>query len=116
MKRVAALIALVATSCTTMEPKYVRPEPAVPASWPIGDPYLFAAEAGLPALTYKQVFTDPRLQTLIAQGIANNRNLMVAAANIAAAREQYRIQRAQQFPQLNAAGGVTVSGDKGISS
>ena len=56
MRRAAALLALLATSCTTMEPKYVRPEPAIPASWPVGDPYLVAAEAGLPALTYQQVF------------------------------------------------------------
>jgi multidrug efflux system outer membrane protein len=58
------------------------------------------------------VFTDPRLQTLIAQAIANNRDLRVAAANIAAARERYRIQRAQQFPQLDSAAGVTLSGDR----
>ena len=110
MRRWAAVLALLATGCTSLEPKYVRPDSAVPASWPIGDSYLVAAEAGLPALTYRQVFTDPRLQTLIAQGIANNRNLMTAAANIAAAREQYRIQRAQQFPQLNASAGATTTG------
>ena len=110
MRRFAAVLALLATSCASLEPKYVRPDSAVPASWPIGDSYLVAAEAGLPALTYKQVFTDPRLQTLIAQGIANNRNLMTAAANIAAAREQFRIQRAQQFPQLNAAANATTTG------
>jgi multidrug efflux system outer membrane protein len=116
MRRVAALLAILAAGCTTMEPKYVRPDPAVPASWPAGDPGLAQAEAGLPALTYKQVFTDPRLQTLIEQGLANNRDLQAAAANIAAAREQYRIQRAQQFPQLDAAAGVTVSGDRSSGS
>ena len=115
MKRAVAILAIVATGCTTMEPKYVRPEPSVPASWPVGDPYLTASETGLPALTYKQVFTDPRLQTLIAEAIANNRNLRTAAANIAAAREQYRIQRANQFPQVNASGGTTISGDRGGS-
>ena len=66
MKRGAALIVLLATSCTSMEPKYVQPDPSIPASWPAGDPYLAQSEAGLPALTYKQVFTDARLQTLIA--------------------------------------------------
>jgi multidrug efflux system outer membrane protein len=110
------MLAILATGCTTMEPKYVRPESAVPASWPAGDPYLVATEAALPALTYKQIFTDPRLQTLIAEAIANNRNLKAAAANIAAAREQYRIQRANQFPLVNAAGGVTLSGDRGGGS
>jgi outer membrane protein, multidrug efflux system len=111
MKRAAALLALLATACSTMEPKYVRPDPAIPASWPTGDPYLAQAEAGLPALTYRQIFQDPRLQTLIAQAIANNRNLLTAASNIAAAREQYRIQRAEQLPVLNAGAGVTVAGD-----
>ena len=80
-----------------MEPKYARPDPAIPASWPVGDPYLAQAEVGLPVLTYQQVFQDPRLQTLIAQALVNNRDLMVAASNIASAREQYRIQRAQQL-------------------
>ena len=112
MKRAAALMALLATSCTTMEPTYVRPDPAVPTSWPVGDPYLAQAEVGLPVLTYGQVFQDPRLQRLIAEALFNNRDLMVAASNIAAAREQYHIQRSQQLPTLNASGGVTVSGDR----
>jgi multidrug efflux system outer membrane protein len=112
MKRGAALLALLATGCATMEPKYLRPNPAVPASWPVGDPYLAQAEVGLPVLTYQQVFQDPRLQALIGQALANNRDLMIAASNIAAAREQYRIQRAQQLPTVNAGTGVTVSGDK----
>ena len=63
-----------------MEPQYSGPSPAIPASWPVGDPYLAQAEVGLPGLTYRQVFQDPRLQTLIAQALANNRDLMVAAA------------------------------------
>ena len=37
---------------------------------------------------------------------------MVAASNIAAAREQYHIQRAQLLPTVNAGAGATVSGDK----
>jgi len=112
VRRGACLLALVASACTTMEPRYTRPDAAIPASWPVGDPYLAQAEAGLPVLTYAQVFQDPRLQTLIAQALANNRDLMIAASNIAAAREQYHIQRAQQLPTVNAGAGVTVSGDK----
>src|SRR3982751_4944158 len=111
MRRAAGILALLASACS-MEPAYVRPNSAIPASWPIGDPYLAQAEVGLPVLTYQQIFQDPRLQTLIGQALANNRDLMVAASNIAAAREQYRIQRAQQLPTVNAAGGVTASGDK----
>ena len=40
MKRAAALIALLATGCATMEPPFVQPDPAIPPSWPVGDPYL----------------------------------------------------------------------------
>ena len=112
MKRAAALTALLATACTTMEPKYARPDAAIPASWPAGDPYLAQAEVGLPVLSYRQIFQDPRLQALIGEAITNNRDLMVAASNIAAAREQYRIQRAQQLPTVNAGAGATVTGDK----
>jgi len=112
MKRLASLIALLATGCATMEPALVQPDPAIPASWPTGDPYLAQAEIGLPTLTYQQVFQDARLQSLIAQALVNNRDMMVAASNIAAAREQYRIQRADLLPTVNANAGVTVSGDK----
>ena len=112
MKRAVTLLALVATSCATMEPHYVRPDAAIPASWPTGDAYLRQSEANLPAVTYREIFRDARLQALIGQALANNRDLMIAAANIGAAREQYRIQRAQQFPQLDANAGVTVSGDR----
>src|SRR6476661_2912567 len=87
MKREIALVALLASACTTMEPNYTRPDPAIPASWPVGDPYLAQAEVGLPVLTYQQVFQDPRLQTLIARALVNNRDLMAAASNIAAARQ-----------------------------
>lgn len=116
MKRAAVLLVILATGCTSMEPRYVRPDPSIPPSWPAGDPDLVAAEAGLPALTYKQVFTDPRLQTLIGEALVNNRNLRATAANIAAAREQYRIQRASQFPTLNAAGNATFSGSRSGTS
>lgn len=112
MRRAVALLAVMATSCSTMEPKYVRPDPAIQSSWPVGDPYLAQSEAGLPVLTYQQVFRDPRLQTLISQALINNRDMMVAASNIAAAREQFRIQRAQQLPTVNAAASTTVTGDK----
>lgn len=112
MRRAAALLALVAAGCTSLQPPNTQPDPSVPRYWPIGDPYLAQAEVGLPLLTYKQVFQDARLQTLIAQALVNNRNLRTAAANIAAAREQYRIQRANQLPTVDASGGVTLSGSK----
>jgi multidrug efflux system outer membrane protein len=112
MKRSTAFLALIATGCMSIEPRYAPPAPAIPPSWPAGDPYLRQAEAALPAVTYQQIFRDARLQALIGQALANNRDLQVAAANIVAARAQYRIQRAAQLPKVDANASATVTGDQ----
>jgi multidrug efflux system outer membrane protein len=103
-----AVLALALTGCS-MEPKYVQPAAPVPPSWPVGDAYLATSEATLPAVTYRDIFRDARLQKLIERAIAENRDLRLAAANIRAAREQYRIQRADRFPENAAGAGATVS-------
>ncbi|MDB5698097.1 MAG: transporter [Alphaproteobacteria bacterium] len=109
MTKSITLVALALAGCTSMDPHYVRPDPAIPVAWPVGDPYLRQSEATLPAVTYRDTFRDPRLQSLIEQALVNNRDLMVAAANIAAARAQYKIQRASLLPQVGADVGVTVT-------
>jgi multidrug efflux system outer membrane protein len=103
------LLALALAGCS-MEPKYVQPAAPVPPSWPVGDAYLANSEAALPAVTYRDIFRDVRLQKLIAQALVENRDLRLAAANIRAAREQYRIQRAERLPEIGAGAGATVSG------
>ncbi|MBV9882152.1 MAG: efflux transporter outer membrane subunit [Sphingomonadaceae bacterium] len=103
------LVALSLAACS-MEPHYVRPEAPIPPSWPVGDAYLRQSEAALPSVSYTEIFRDPRLRQLVAQALANNRDLRIAAGNIAAARAQYHIQRAEQLPQVNAGAGATVSG------
>jgi outer membrane protein, multidrug efflux system len=107
MKRALILLSTAALAGCSMAPKDVRPAAPVPPSWPAGDSYLRQSEATLPALNWHDVFRDARLQTLIEQALANNRDLRVAAANIAAARAQYRIQRGAQFPGVDASLGVT---------
>jgi len=67
VRRFAPLLAFLASGCISLEPHYVRPQSAVPASWPVGDSYLAQSEAGLPAVTYKDIFRDSRLQALIQQ-------------------------------------------------
>ena len=111
MKKLTPLVALLLAGCMSMEPAYVRPDPAVPPSWPEGDAYLRRSEANLPAVTYRDIFRDPRLQQLIEQGLANNRDLAAATANLAAARARYRIQRAELLPGVDA--GLGVSGAEG---
>ena len=109
MRKAVLALALLVTGCTSLQPAYVRPDSAILPSWPTGDPYLRQSEATLPAVTYRDIFRDPRLQQLIEQALVNNRDLAVAAANIAAAREQVRIQRASQFPQVDASAGASAT-------
>ncbi|WP_213981365.1 efflux transporter outer membrane subunit [Sphingomonas sp. dw_22] len=110
MKRIALfLCAGTALAGCSMDPKYVQPAAPVPASWPVGDAYLKQSESSLPAVTYRDIFRDQRLQKLIGQALAENRDLRIAAANIAAARANYRIQRAGQLPQIDGSAGGTVS-------
>jgi len=107
---VLILAASTALAGCSLAPKYARTELPVPPSLPVGDAYLRQSEATLPAITYRDVFRDPRLQQIIVQALANNRDLRVAAANIAATRAQYRIQRADLLPQIDASGRYTYSG------
>ncbi|WP_066528462.1 efflux transporter outer membrane subunit [Erythrobacter sp. CCH5-A1] len=102
----AALTLALVPGCS-MAPKYVQPDLPVPVSWPVGDAYLAETEAALPVLSYREVFADPRLVRLIELALANNRDLRIAAANIEAARAQYRIQSAAQLPRIDAAAGRT---------
>ncbi len=107
---VLILAASTALAGCSLAPKYARTALPVPPSLPVGDSYLRQSEAALPAFTYRDVFKDPRLQQIIVKALANNRDLRVAAANIAAARAQYRIQRADLLPQVDASGRYTYSG------
>lgn len=116
MRRLTVLIAAGWLAGCSLQTPYVQPPLPVPPSWPVGDPYLRQNEATLPAITYREVFTDARLQQLIGQALANNRDLRAAAANILAARAQYRIQRAAQVPRIDLNGRYARSGGEGATS
>lgn len=110
----AASAALLATACS-LAPTTSLPAPPIPATWPTGDAYLAQSEAALPAVTYSDVFRDPRLQTIIGEALANNRDLRIAYANLAAARAQIGVVRARQFPAVGTSAGVTAT-DTGTSN
>ena len=108
MRTPALLLAATALAACSMQPKYVRGEAPVPPSWPVGDAYLRQSETALPAVSYRDIFRDQRLQRLIDQALVNNRDLRAAAANIVSARAQYRIQRSDLFPTISAGGSATL--------
>ena len=81
----------------TLEPTYHRPAAPVPALEASAQEGAAAADIG-----WKEFFPDSQLQRLIALALTNNRDLRVAALNVESAQAQYRIQRAELFPTVNA--------------
>jgi multidrug efflux system outer membrane protein len=78
-------------------PTYERPAAPVPASY--GTTLAGSASAAAPA-DWKEYFSDPRLQQLIAIALENNRDLRVSALNIEQARAQFQIQRSALYPNV----------------
>lgn len=90
----------------TMIPHYTRPAPPLAKTWPAypstGNPRMQQAAYDI---GWSDFFTDARLKALIAIAIRENRDLRVAAANIAEAQGQYDVQHAGLFPTISATGG-----------
>jgi outer membrane protein, multidrug efflux system len=109
----AMAVALFATGCT-MAPHYERPAAPVAGAFPSGGVYATqpAATAGARSangqaaadIGWREFFVDPRLQRLIELALHNNRDLRVSVLNVAAARAQYQITRADLMPTLDAVG------------
>jgi outer membrane protein, multidrug efflux system len=99
----AAAVSAVLGACT-MAPRYHRPEAPVSPAFDGATPT--ATEAAVPAaeIGWREFFPDAELQELIARSLVNNRDLRVATLNVEAARAQYRIQRADLVPSIDAQG------------
>ncbi len=102
-----ALLALLG-GCS-MVPPYARPAAPVPPAFPGGGASPAEGAAARPTLSYREIFRDPRLQKLIEQALANNRDLRAALANIETARAQFSIVRAEQLPVIGSGATVTES-------
>jgi len=104
MRPFAVLAIAAGLAGCTLEPHYVRPSPAVPGAWPTGPAYPTPSAAPLPSLSYRDIFKDPHLQTVIGQALANAQDLRVAMANVEIARAEYVVQRGELFPHVDASG------------
>ncbi len=105
-RALAAASAVLVTGCVDLAPPYQRPGAPTPASFPSGPAYPPAA-AQQPVVGWRDFFSDPKLKAVIEQALANNRDLRVAVANIAAARAQYHVQGAAEFPTVAAQAAAT---------
>lgn len=97
IRRIVFGAALLALAGCSFEPAYHRPTPAIPPSLPATG----AEQAPPAALSYRDMFRDPRLVTLIDQALANNQDLKTALANVRIARGQLAVARAALFPTVS---------------
>ncbi|WLG25071.1 efflux transporter outer membrane subunit [Pseudomonas sp. FP1154] len=94
-----ALLSLLG-GCINLAPLYERPEAPVSEQWlpgtgtPKGE---VAAD-----IQWQHFFTDSRLARLQSLALTNNRDLRLAALNVEKAQAQYRIQRAESLPSVDA--------------
>ena len=113
---VAALALGGLAGCTSLAPEFERPPLPVAEKFPSssGTPATVAAAS----ITWQRFFApDPALEGLIALALQNNRDLRIAVLNIDQARAQWRVQRADEVPTLNAAGAATAqsNADGGVT-
>jgi len=108
MRTLSTLTAALLLAGCSMIPTYERPAAPVAGAFP----YPSATE-GTPAaqLPWESFFADARLRSLITSALANNRDLRIAVLNIAQARAQYDVRKADRYPTV--AG--TVSGSRAPS-
>lgn len=95
------LALLLLSGCATLEPRYDRPAPPVPAVFPNGGAYPAASGDAAVLVGWRAFFTGDKLGSVIGLALQNNRDLRIAIANIEAARAQYRVRRADLLPTLS---------------
>ncbi|WP_156340918.1 efflux transporter outer membrane subunit [Pseudomonas sp. NBRC 111124] len=91
-------LALLASGCS-LAPTYERPEAPVASQW--HDAVSHTGQQ-VDQLAWQAFILDPALRQLVATALDNNRSLRQTLLDIEQARAQYRIQRADRVPGVNA--------------
>ena len=113
-----AVVALTLLTACHFAPKHTLPPLPTPVAY---DPALDSARAGgvrAIDIGWRDFFRDPRLDTLIAASLKNNRDLRIAVARIDQARGFYRIQGSDRLPTGVASAGFlrTGTGEPGVAA
>ena len=96
VRKIAILAGALALSGCVVGPDYRRPELQAPAA------YLYPAgqDAALADTPWWKAFDDPVLDGLIAEALAHNRNIRIAAAHVAQAAGVLQSTRSAFYPQV----------------
>lgn len=105
-KFITVLLSVLLSGCS-LAPKYESPVVDIEMQYPKGEAYpkTYTQQNNPENVldhSWSAFFKDPLLQQLIQHSLLNNQDLKIAALNVAALEAQYRIRRADLFPQLSA--------------
>lgn len=101
---IIALAAVALTGCKSLYGKYERPD--VNASGIFRDPVSLTDTLAVSdtlsfgKMAWREVFTDPQLQTLIDKALANNADLLNAALNVKMVEQQLRVAKLAFLPSV----------------
>ncbi len=102
--------AMLLAGCASMAPPYEAPPLPVAASFDPATASPGQTQVSRAArIGWREYFTDPALQALIEQALANNRDLRIAVLRVEEARAAFAIQRSERWPTLAAQGAGTRS-------
>jgi len=101
MRRLILCGAALLGACS-VTPRLDLPAAPVAAAYPVVEGGVAADMPMARSLTWKQVYTDPRLAALIDQALDQSRDLRAALLNVEAARAENRIARGALGPSLDA--------------
>ncbi|WP_083969552.1 efflux transporter outer membrane subunit [Kerstersia gyiorum] len=103
--RLLPLALTLALGACSLAPTYERPETPSGATWTANQADTDTARTAA-EISWQEFFLDPQLKALIGISLENNRDLRVALLRVEEARAQYRIQRADQLPNIGVNGQV----------
>ncbi|KIP90868.1 MULTISPECIES: efflux transporter outer membrane subunit [Pseudomonas] len=98
MLRPALLALAITLGGCSLAPHYERPDAPVAEQWRAAS----TAGTRADALDWQTFIVDADLRRAVDTALSNNRSLRQALLDIEAARAQYRIQRADRLPSINA--------------
>lgn len=101
--------------CSALIPEYKRPTAPIPSEWNKGisqkQNIELSSKDKVFAMQWREIVLDEPLRHIIETAFGQSRSLREAVANIESAKATYSMQRASQFPMINA----VLSGSKGNS-
>lgn len=105
---VAVAVPLALSGCLSMAPRYHRPAAPIADAFPADAPAI-EREALNTNVQWRDIFANADLQRLIELALENSRDLRGAVLRVEEARALRGIQRADRFPEIDAAAGGTRS-------